>query len=563
MVVFLTVSSCIYSSLLRLVISLLSQATGKGSICLELSLIAGGTIPIAGAPSLTLPDFDQLIALFRSLESAGRPGEHRPLILDDEGRLYLYRYWRYEESLSRAIRLRASIICGDGDEPALLSGVERLFTLEALQQKVAASAAVHRAFTVISGGPGTGKTSTVVRIIALLLEQPGGVEHRFALVAPTGKAAARLSAAIASARDSISSLEPIRSAIPHEVSTIHRLLGSRPGRGGYRHSASNPLPYDTVIVDEASMVDLPLMTALLSALAADARLILLGDRNQLSSVEAGSVLGDICRASEQHKGSPLDEAVVVLDRSFRFEEGSPIWELSRAINTGNDLKALRLLTESGSNALSWQELSARDALQKMLQHIVIDGYGECLRAATPAEAISLFERFRILSALREGPFGINALNRAVEQILGRHGLINPHNEAYHGRPIIITANDYALQLFNGDTGVLFTDPAKDGRLMAYFPASDGTLRSIASERLPAHETAYAMTVHKSQGSEFERVVLILPPADCEILTRELIYTAVTRAKSSVEIWGSQAVLQTAVRKRIVRNSGLSQSLIAP
>ncbi|MEI8033495.1 MAG: exodeoxyribonuclease V subunit alpha [Chlorobiaceae bacterium] len=551
---------------LRLVISLLSQATGKGSICLDLGEIAGRTISIQGRAPLNLPNIEQLLGMVRSLESAGRPGEHRPLILDEEGRLYLYRYWRYEDTLARNITLRARVISPGIDESRLADGLERLFSGDAIQQKLAASAALHRAFTVISGGPGTGKTSTVVRIIALLLEQPEGLHHRFALVAPTGKAAARLKSSIAFALESINCDEQVRNAIPLEVSTIHRLLGSRPGDAGYRYSARNTLSYDTVIVDEASMVDLPLMTALLTALRPDARIILLGDRNQLSSVEAGSVLADICSRKELQKAGGLDHAVNVLDKSFRFEEGSPIWELSQAINAGNGMKAMALLKECRSDAICWKELSpgeasSRERLLKMLQTPAIEAYRELLRAASPREAIALFERFRILCALREGPFGINAVNSAIEQILGRRSLVECNTPYYRGRPIIITANDYTLKLFNGDTGIIFPDPLKGNDLMAFIQGSDGALRSIPPERLPAHETAFAMTVHKSQGSEFQRVLLILPPLDSEILTRELLYTAVTRAKTSVELWSSEAIFCSAVRKKIVRNSGLKRALI--
>ncbi|NTU58678.1 MAG: exodeoxyribonuclease V subunit alpha [Chlorobiaceae bacterium] len=545
----------------RTILSLLSQAVGQGSICLDLAEIAGNTVRRSSGSEMLLPGLDHLRSIVQALPSVGRQGEHRPLVLDDEGRLYLYRYFRYQQILAGQIFSRTSSGSPEIDEPTLIKSLDRLFPQDGYgddRQRQAASTALKRRFSVISGGPGTGKTSTVVRILCLLLEQPGGLRQRIAMAAPTGKAAARLSSSIVAIRESLQCSGEANLAIPEQVTTIHRLLGTLPGSTGFRHSDRNPLPYDTVIVDEASMIDLPLMTALITALLPDARLILLGDKEQLASVEAGAVLGDICRAGETY-GSVVENCVTVLEKNYRFSEGSGISELSRAVNAGDDVEAMALMDAPGSTRISLEPLPNRDAIRRRIGVPLIDGYRGFLEAEDAAEALRRFERFRILCALRDGPWGAVGMNNVAETVLSSAGLLHVDGVFYCGRPLLVTENDYVHRLFNGDTGIILPDPS-NGSLRAYFAAADGSVRSLPPEFMPKHETAFAMTVHKSQGSEFERVLMILPPEDKALLTRELIYTGITRAKESLTIWGDQSVFASAVRRRTERRSGLLDAL---
>ena len=549
----------------RLVVSMASGAVGKGNICLNLQDIAGKSFAVNGK-ELLLPEFEALQELMKGFSTTGLPGQPSPLVLDASGRLYLYRYWRYEQELAALILQKARASAGTLDEAKVHEALDRLFpdskAGEIDLQKEAASIALHRQFCVISGGPGTGKTSTVVRILALLLELSGEKKLRIAMAAPTGKAAARLKASVSEIRRTIDSSDDIMTAMPDDVVTIQRLLGTFRDSTSFRHSAKNPLPFDVVIIDEASMVALPLMYTLVSALRPEARLVLLGDRDQLASVEAGAVLGDICSAGEESHDSPLPGSLVKLEKNYRFQPGSGIAELSHAVNGGREREALEMLKSKRSSGISWQDLPGREELRNTLAKKVIDGYRSSLEAASAAEALEHFDRFRILSALREGPYGVSGLNTAIESILAAAALIAPTSRFYRGRPLLVTENDYALQLFNGDTGILFPNPDNGGALRAFFPTPDGGVRSIPVERLPQHETAFAMTVHKSQGSEFDRVLLLLPPVDGDILTRELLYTAITRAKQSVEIWAESGVFSAAVKKKCERHSGLRDALLS-
>ena len=544
------------SDLFRLVVSLASGAVGKGSSCLNLADLDGESV-VVGKREFLLPRFEGLVKLLKGSSVVGLPGGPPcPLVLDGSGHLYLYRYWQYEQELARRVLQKAGAASATLDEGLLLDGLARLFpgVSEADRQKEAAVVALHRQFCIISGAPGTGKTSTVVRILALLLEQEKGQRKRIAMAAPTGKAAARLKASINDIKNSLDCSDAVKAAIPDDVVTLHRLLGTLAGSARFRHSTKNPLPFDTVIIDEASMVALPMMTALITALRPDARLVLLGDRDQLASVEPGSVLGDLCRAGAETRASPLSGSLVMLEKNYRFQAGSGIAEISRAVNAGLESEALELL-KSSAGGISWQRSPAREELQRSLAKMVVEGYRGYLEAASPLDALEQFDRFRLLCALREGPYGVGGLNHTVESILAREGLIVPKGSLYRGRPLMITVNNHAMRLFNGDTGILFPDPESGGELRAFFSAPDGGVRSVVPERLPLHETAYAITIHKSQGSEFGRVLMILPPVDGELMTRELLYTGITRAKESVEIWANEEVFCAAVRKKTKRSSG--------
>ena len=576
------------SPTLKLVASLASNAVGNGNICLDLAGLAGSDVRADGEDKY-VPPIEELRGYLQGLPVVGKPGDFRPLVLDESDRLYLYRYWDYERELARIIIDKAAGTCEGIDEKILSDGLRRMFPGEPGKetdwQKVAALAAVPKKFTVISGGPGTGKTSTVVKIIALLLEQAKDSHLRIALAAPTGKAAARLKESIRKMKEKLDCSDEIKERIPEEVSTIHRMLGAMGDSVRFRFSKENLLPFDTVVVDEASMVALPLMAKLATALKPDARLILLGDRDQLSSVEAGAVLGDICGGSrvepfsgefvsfakqvaneevpvevKEEKLPLLTDSLVVLKKNYRFGETSGIGEVSRATNAGDGALAVSLLQGDKCRDIAWQNLPKAGDLKKTISSEVVKGYGRYLAAASPEEALALFDSFRILCAVRQGIHGVAGINRLVEEILADKGLIDPKNRWYRGRPVMVTANDYGLKLFNGDVGMVLPDPESDGQHRVFFAAHDGGVRSYSPLRLPAHETVFAMTVHKSQGSEFDQVLLLLPESDSQVLSRELVYTGITRAKTRVEIWGSEEVFLTAISRRIDRKSGLRDAL---
>jgi exodeoxyribonuclease V alpha subunit len=574
--------------------ALTSSHTRQGSVCLDLSDKAGKAL--AGGKDRDEPvvctDLEDWTGSLEKSAVVGKSGEFKPLVLDDRSRLYLYRYWEYQEKLADFITRRAGEDNEDKDLALLKKGLDRLFPVmpgkDIDWQKVAAFTSIVKRFCVVSGGPGTGKTATVAKILALALEQAGPKKLKTALAAPTGKAAARLQESIRLAKSQLDCPDSIKEAIPEEASTIHRLLGAIPGSPYFRHNAENRLFVDLVVVDEASMVDLALMSKLVQALPSQARLILLGDKDQLASVEAGAVLGDICDAGNLHgfsrrfshalekvtgyaphqqskeQDAPgIHDCIVQLQKSYRFTEKSGIRAVSRAVNAGDGDSALELIKSGRYKDIQWRDLPRPNAFAQGIKNVVVQGFGDYLRAGDdPLEIFRLFERFRILCALREGPYGVAAVNLLVERILKEEKLIVPGKKWYPGRPVLITSNDYKLRLFNGDVGIALPDPdARPGNdLRVFFPAADGTARKFHPLRLSDYETVYAGTVHKSQGSEFEKVLLLLPDIDSPVLTRELIYTAITRARGSVEVWGDEKIFRAAVSRRIERTSGLRDAL---
>jgi exodeoxyribonuclease V alpha subunit len=571
--------------------ALVSRHREEGHICIDLKDQAGKFFPDGAPDAVILPSLAGWQTLLKRSSVVGPPGEYRPLVLDGS-RLYLYRYWDYEKRLIDLLKERVTRESPAIDERRLAEGLRRLFppseTEETDWQKVAASAAVLNRFCVISGGPGTGKTTAVARLLVLLLEQAGPAGLRVALAAPTGKAAARLQEALQKVREGIDCSEAVRAALGREASTLHRLLGSRPGRPDFRYDVDNPLPADVVIVDEASMVDLPLLSKLVQALHVDARLILLGDKDQLASVEAGAALGDLCDTGRDHgysrgfretvwriagetlpesteeAGPPgIRDAVVELRKSYRFGGAGGIGRAGRAVNEGNGTLALSLMKEGRGRDLAWRDVPGPEGLARALTGPVLRWLGPCLKvvsSADPGEVFALFNRFRILCALREGPYGVVAVNRLVEEILSSRGLIRKGGRWYTGRPVLVTENDYTLRLFNGDVGIMLPDPQARGGIRAVFPGADGGWRKLLPMRLPGHETVFAMTVHKSQGSEFEDVLLLLPDRPSAVLTRELVYTGITRARHRVEVWGRDEVFRGAVSRRTERVSGLREGL---
>ncbi|MFW5855491.1 MAG: exodeoxyribonuclease V subunit alpha [Thermodesulfobacteriota bacterium] len=580
--------------------ALVSRAQREGHICADLSELAGSALEIDSedeGPPPPCPDLQPWLAALNKCKAVGAPGEYTPLVLDSANRLYLHRYWEYQDRLAARIRRRVCADPPEVDRNLLRDGLKRLFPQKNNEpvdwQQVAAYTAVTHRFCVISGGPGTGKTTTVARILSLLYEQAGARRLRIALTAPTGKAAARLQEAIQGKTEDTESGSdtPEKSNLAKEkelnASTIHRLLGVIHGSPFFRYNADNPLPVDVVVVDEASMVDLALMSKLVQALPDSARLILLGDKDQLSSVEAGAVLGDICGTEavdaftpafcedlKQAVGSTLTcpridsnqpeicDCIVQLQRNYRYDENSAIGPLSIAVNQGNPEAAVKILHSDTTGTLHHHRLpDFRDLIREM-QAVVIDRFRPYLRQLKePAQVLKQFEQFRILCALRRGPFGALALNRIIEEILRAAKLIPSGGTWYPGRPVLITENDYGQRLFNGDIGITLPDKDKGDGLRVFFPEGvHKPPRSINPLRLPGHETVYAMTVHKSQGSEFNHVLLLLPDRESPVLTRELLYTGITRAKHSVEIWGPDSVFKNAVKKSIRRTSGLRNAL---
>ena len=576
---------------LSLAAALVSSYTRQGHICLDLANMAGKPLlqTMDQGNSILCPELNHWCERLRESMVVGTPGQYKPLILDDRYRLYLFRYWDYQQKLVDFIKGHIEEDREDIPISLIKEGLERLFPPNEHEeldwQKVAAVTASVKPFSVVSGSPGTGKTTTVAKILALLLELAFPHTLRIALTAPTGKAAARLQETLLRAKQTLHCQEQIKEAIPEEASTIHRLLGSIPGSPYFRHQKNNPLPVDVVVVDEASMVDLALLSKLVQALPTHARLILLGDKDQLASVEAGAVLGDICNTghapgysrrfhmdlkkitgyevvtdSDGDGASGIQDCIVQLPKSFRFVKDSGIDAVSRAVNAGNGDMTLSLLKGGRSSGVGWKDLPGVKALTQDMRDKIMEGFGKYLRANEPGQIFSFFEQFRILCAVRDGPYGVAAMNFLVEKILKEEKLIEPEKRWYRGRPVLITTNDYNLRLFNGDMGIILPDPEEGNELRTFFPAGDGTLRKFHPLRLPEHETVYAMTVHKSQGSEFDRVLLVLPDREFPVLTRELIYTGITRAKEHVEVWGTEDVFRLAVSRSIERSSGLRDAL---
>lgn len=573
----------------HLAAALASRACSEGHVCLDLGLWAGEAIadPRCGG---RCPPLDVWVAALRSSRVVGRPGERRPLILDDRGRLYLYRYWEYETRVAAEIRRRAQEAPAPLDDGRVRSVLRRVFPPREEGgtdwQKVAVAVCLLRRFAVIAGGPGTGKTHTVGRLITAIRELAAGAPPRILLAAPTGKAAARLKESLrhggAGAADG-GSPEP---AGPAEVFTLHRLLRPEGDGPRFRHHAGNPLEVDWMVVDEVSMVDLALMAKLLDALPPEARLVLVGDRDQLASVEAGSVLGDICHGLSRAGFSPafarrledvlgeavpvsasatvLSDCMVELRVSRRFGGESAIARLGEAIREGRPAEALEVLTREKEGAVLWIRGDSPER-ERVLQELVQRGYGADFGRGGPAELLDELSRFKVLCALRRGPAGVESLNPWIERRLecsGRIGApITRRGAWYAGRPLLILRNDYRLRLFNGDLGICLPHPAHPGEGFAvFFRDPAGGIRQVPPFLLPDHETVWAMTVHKSQGSEFEEILLILPEDDSPVLSRELLYTALTRARRRLALLCSARIFQRAVSRPLRRSSGLRDAL---
>jgi exodeoxyribonuclease V alpha subunit len=646
-------------ALLILAAALASHQLGRGHACLDLIATLRDpafalSLPPDGPAARAGDDAEENIVLPSkvlagvTLERWQAALANAALVSDGEGstplvlvgaRLYLRRYWQYERNVCRAIgqRLEASVELENAlDVGGLRHALNTLFPARENQdearadwQKLACALAARSAFSIVTGGPGTGKTTTVVKLLALLqslaLTGENGKPLRIRLAAPTGKAAARLSESIASAverlpLDGFSNGETIRAAIPVAVTTLHRLLGTRPDTRRFRHHAGNPLALEVLVIDEGSMVDLEMMNAVLNALPEQARLILLGDKDQLASVEAGAVLGELCRrASDGHYtratqawleettgeriqsclvddgGSALDQSISMLRFSHRFSAESGIGQLAEAVNSGEPGKVADVWASNHADLALLECSEKGDAAFKAL---VVDGvadgianvqanravgarrgyrhYLQTLHGGQPvhAAAQSAFDawandvlaahgEFQLLCALRRGAWGVEGLNRRVARLLQEEQLVMATGEWYLGRPVLVTRNDYELGLMNGDIGITLALPARDGgwSLRVAFAAGDGSCRIkwVLPSRVQAVVTVFALTVHKSQGSEFTHAALVLPDTMSPVLTRELVYTGITRARRFLTIAsaGGTPVIERAVRAQVQRASGLS------
>ena len=589
-----------------------SLASASGHVCVHLADLPG---PFNAAEwRATLIASGTTLAISDACASGSQP-----LVLDPQDRLYLHRYFDYEQRLARRLlqaRAQAQAQAGVVDVPSTERDAQwrqrlgdwfddpRRSSGTVNWQKLAAALALRGRLLIVSGGPGTGKTTTVVNLLACLLaDQP---DCRIALAAPTGKAAARMLEAVRQQSQHLP--EDLRNALPQQSFTVHRLLQMR-AQGGFRYHAAQPLPIDALVLDEASMLDLALATHLLEAVPAHARIILLGDRNQLAAVESGAVFAEIgvdpslsnarkaqlarwcavpaeaIEPPQPSAASVLQDSVVWFTQNYRFAADSGIGQLAARINRGDTAAVLQSLRSPSDPSVHWLEdaedgpsespleIPSQTPVEAILEHMR-EAYAPMFQAllavlktpghAPDASAISdAFARFRVLCALRETNRGVVSLNQAFSA--GWRAALGPQFNGgngvwYSGRPVQILRNDYTLRLFNGDVGIALPDA--HGQLQVYFPQSDAAAgyRAIAPLRLPAHETAFAMTVHKSQGSEFDAVLLVLPAQRSRVLTRELIYTAVTRARQKVALCGSAAVLSLAVQSTLRRHSGLLDRL---
>ncbi len=478
------------------------------------------------------------LALQLEISQALEIREISPLVLQNQC-LYSHRYWFYETRLATQLK---QLLKRDYQIHNLEAALDNHFKAaennETDWQREAAKLALAHAFAIVTGGPGTGKTTTVVKILALLQELAEQPLH-IALAAPTGKAAMRLQESIGASIKGLSSTEEIKRQIPDEVKTLHRLLGARPPSPYFHHDADKPLPYDVVVIDEVSMVDLALMSKLVDALKVGARLILLGDKDQLASVESGAVLADLTSSLKKH--------TVELQKSHRFQ--GEIKDLAVAVNQQDGKTAWDLLATGGDKISLLQDDLIVYIAGKQLPYLTLIKQGADFK-----QVFAVFNEFQVLCSNRQGVNGISDINHRVEKQLHLSG------HWYSGRPVMMTENNAAMQLYNGDIGICMPDKDQQNRLMVFFLRPDGSVKKVLPTRLPPHETVFAMTIHKSQGSEFNEVLIALPDKMNPVLTKELIYTAITRAKQTVKIVAAAEVFASAVKQKIQRYGGLAAKL---
>lgn len=580
-------------TLVQMLTALVSYQYGRGHSCFDLALWCQSPHEVLGytdrpawlasaTQNLTVADVIARLTVSGWCSNNGST----PLTLLGE-KLYLTRLHKAEQTIRTAIAAR--IGSQSVNMASIQTALNKLFPdqheTEVNWQKLACAMAALRHFAIITGGPGTGKTTTVVRLLGLLQYLAEG-SLNIVLAAPTGKAAARLQESIGNAVEQLD--KSFQLNIPTAVSTLHRLLGSRPGKRSFRHDSGNPLTADVVIVDEASMVDAEMMAALLSAVKPAARLVLLGDKDQLASVEAGSVLADLCEganeggydattlaylsqftagnmsdyaATDASAATDYNQATVMLRRSYRFGADSGIGELSRAVNAGQaDLKPIF----AAFNDIHWLET---DPASPAVRNLVVNGYRGLFELIQRGpehgnsdewakQVLNQQRAFQVLCAMRKGDAGVSAMNERITHWLRTAGLIDTERQWYAGRSVMVEQNNYTLNLMNGDVGMALWHP-ETKQLRVVFEAADGSLRWVLPARLSQTSTVYAMTIHKSQGSEFTHTVMVLPNNMQPLLTRELLYTAITRASAQFTMVAEQAsVVAQACEQRVQRSSGL-------
>ncbi len=546
--------------------ALLSLAVREGHVCLDLAdPKTRSRMTALGMEASAIPD---LLAT----EVVSLPGGPGPLVLKDD-RLYFARFFHDEEFLGKSFLRLAASPAQTADLPPQAFGTGMTADAQPDWQAVAVFAALRNRFCVISGGPGTGKTYTVAKILTLTAEMHRDRKFIIRLAAPTGKAAGRMSQSLSDAFPGGVRPAQLTACLPDQAQTVHRLLGWQPG-GRFRYHRGNPLPLDMLVVDEASMLDMELTARLMEALPDHARLVLLGDSNQLASVEAGAVMANLCSGKEINRFSagfaqayahltgsllpvaenpaPLTDHVVELQKSRRFGLKSGIAALSALVRDGRAEDAARCISQPWSD-IEATPCQGHEALTSRLGPLIKNAFGALGKTNDPTQAFDIFDALRLLSPVRNGPRGTQTLNLLAREILT--GSTGREAEAwYPGRPVMIQENDYNLGLFNGDVGIALPT---NGTLRVFFPAAQG-FTSFAPARLPRHETCYAMTVHKSQGSEFGHTVLILPEEPCPVLGRELLYTALTRAKERFTLVGTPQQIRGAVENPARRDSGLGE-----
>lgn len=567
------------ADVVALTAALISYERSRGNSCVQMDSWAGRPFPTeSGKTSARLPKSKEWADSLRKSKAVGDGSEPTPLVLTPFGRAYFYRDFRAEKRVAKSVRDRlARTPQDDGLEG--LGGVFRKLFPEQMKNEVdwqalAAASALRHSFTIVTGGPGTGKTTTVARMLALLLAREPDL--RIALAAPTGKAAARMGESLGAQINDLPVKAELRKRIPKKAGTLHRLLGYLPQEDQYRYSEARPLAVDVLVVDEASMVDLLLMDALFAATPPEARIILLGDKDQLASVETGYVLGDLCRAAELNgkvsaafaeayerlSGAkvPCDDdcrslrdASVELRKSYRFMDHPGIGAAATAIREGKSDGLIKALRDDSFDEVSLAPYprTADDVLKPVESMIKA-----CCKAESVDAALEVLGRFRILSPTRGGKWGVENLIKAVEAML-HAAKVSVKDTWYQGRPVMVTANDYHVNLYNGDVGICWPD---GDTMSAWFHDEKQKLRRVPLAKLPPHETAWAMTVHKSQGSEFDEVLLVLPDVDSPILTRELLYTGVTRARKRVHLFGAEERINAAVNRTAIRVSGLAEGM---
>lgn len=565
----------------------LSKEVRLGHVCLDLTLLNQSSIDPKLWLDLESPqdvDWKHTLKQAQNNQVVSDGLTLTPLIFINN-RLYFQRMWLDEKNV--AYYFNHTTFNEKIDSSVNFNTIlDQLFTehhTEIDWQKVAVAVALTRKVAIISGGPGTGKTTTVAKILAAILQtQPTA---RIVTTAPTGKAASRLTESLSQALNKLP-FESLNNKT--EAITLHRLLGAKADNRSFTYHKKNPLNLDVLVIDEASMVDLNMMARVIEALPPSARLILLGDKDQLSSVEAGAVFGDLChfiengysesRASElsQLTGyvvpsipsvASITDSICLLKKSYRFNESSGIGLLANAVKEGYDSKVSQLLGDEILDDINYHPLSSKSSYQALL-HDSVKHYQHYLDAIVHhgnndiALILEKFAQYRLLCAVRDGLFGVQGLNKQIEALLIKKKLIQPkHKDGWYiGRPIMILRNSTALGLYNGDIGITLTAEHDKSKLRVYFPFSDGSIKGFSPYRLPEHETAYAMTIHKSQGSEFDHVNIILPTDYSPLLNRSLLYTAITRAKRTVAIYAESKILALSVKNQIHRESGLAQQI---